>query len=125
MPLIVPLPKGLDIRDIELVIQYGLLHGVPSALQRGGRGGHDFAQESMFLIMYESWALTVNLADVPAMPPDPDQPLDTLTKYSTKLAQSSVAVLRIIQSTDCLRKSFADYLADKLPDGQPDIYGSC
>ena len=45
--------QGLDIADINTVVQYGITRDVPTTLQRGGRGGRTPSAEAIFLIMYE------------------------------------------------------------------------
>ena len=111
--------QGLDIGDIEVVIQYGITRDVPTALQRGGRGGRNSTGEALFLIMYEPWAKTIDLSAVDFdTVSDPDHPnVPKLTTHSTKQARTGVAMVKIIQQTECLRKLFATYLNDKAPDG--------
>lgn len=106
--------------DIDVVIQYGLARDVPTTLQRGGRGGRNSFKEALFLIMYESWAMTIDL-DTAAIDftSDPDHPNVTkLSIHSTKQQRTGGAILTIIQSVEvCLRSMFAEYLADISLDG--------
>jgi ERCC4-related helicase len=112
--------QGLDIGDIEIVIQYGVTRDVPMALQRGGRGGRSSIGEAIFLIMYEPWVKTINLEAVTVETvSDPNHPnIPKLTIHSTKQARTGVTMIKIIQRTEeCLRRLFATYLNDQTPDG--------
>ncbi|KAF8257111.1 hypothetical protein EI94DRAFT_1709581 [Lactarius quietus] len=110
---------GLDIPDITIVIQYGLTREVPTALQRGGQGGHSPTSKAIFLLMYKPWVKTIDLAAA-AMDTasDPDHPtVSKLTDRSTKKEHSGVAMIKIIQlEQQCLRKLYASYLSDTTPD---------
>jgi ERCC4-related helicase len=112
--------QGLDIGDIEIVIQYGITQDVPTALQRGGRGGRSSIGEAIFLIMYEPWVKTIDIETVRVETvSDPDHPnVPKLTIHSTKQARTGVAMIKVVQKTEeCLRKLFATYLNDQTPDG--------
>jgi len=112
--------QGLDIPDIEVVVQYGITREVPTALQRGGRGGRSPTGKAIFLLMYEPWVKTIDLAavDVDTVS-DPDHPnVPKLTVHSTKLARTGVAMVKIIQlKQECLRRLYADYLNNMTLDG--------
>ncbi|KAH9160732.1 II DNA helicase [Lactarius sanguifluus] len=113
--------RGLDIEDIEIVIQYGITRDVPTALQRGGRGGRSSTGEAIFLIMYEPWVKTIDLKAVRVeASSDPDHPnVPKLTAHSTKQARTGVAMIKVIQQNEeCLRRLFATYLNDQAPDGK-------
>lgn len=114
--------QGLDIPDIEVVIQYGITRDVPSTLQRAGRGGRNATGLAVFLMMYEPWVLDIDLSasgveeSVSAL--DPDYPHSgKLTKYSTKQQRTGRAMVSIVQSTTCIRKMFAEYLKDQSIEG--------
>jgi hypothetical protein len=112
--------KGLDILDIEVVVQYGITRDVPTALQRGGRGGRNPTGKAIFLIMYEPWVKSIDLAAVEGdTASDPDHPnVPKLTAQSTKQARTGVAMIKIIQlEQECLRQLFASYLNDTAFDG--------
>jgi len=112
--------QGLDIPDIEAVVQYGIGRDVPTTLQRGGRGGRNKSGQAIFLIMYEPWVMTIDLSTIDFPITDPDHPnVEKLTKFSTKQARTGIAMTRITQSRkECLRAMFADYLGDDSPDGR-------
>jgi superfamily II DNA helicase RecQ len=113
--------QGLDIPDIEVVIQYGISRDVPTTLQRGGRGGRG-PKDALFLIMYEPWVNEIDLSEinVPA-DADPDHPnVGELSRYSTKQARLGLAMIKIIQLDEvCLRLLFAVYLKDQSLEGVP------
>lgn len=112
--------QGLDIPDIEVVIQYGITRDVPSTLQRGGRGGRSPSSQAIFLIMYEPWVLDIDLTATPNESGDPDLPNSgKLTKNSTKNQRTGHAMINLIQSKEsCIRNFFAQYLADESPEGK-------
>ena len=112
--------QGLDISGVKIVVQYGIPRDIPNALQRGGRGGRSTEDPAIFLIMYEPWALEIDLSDVPkAFANDPDSPVvEELTAYSNKMDRTGYAMLFIIQAFwFCLRAYFAEYLGDNSDDG--------
>jgi superfamily II DNA/RNA helicase len=112
--------QGLDIADIETVVQYGITQDVPTTLQRGGRGGRTPSTEALFLIMYEPWVLDIDLLNLEENSSDPDFPYaGKLTKYSTKPAQTGVAMVRVVESKElCIRGFWADYLKDDSSTGE-------
>ncbi|KAF8968077.1 hypothetical protein BDZ97DRAFT_1800730 [Flammula alnicola] len=70
---------------------------------------------ALFLIMYETWAMFLDLNTVNVdLESDPDHPNVTkLAIHSTKKDRTGVGMLTIIQRTDlCLRLLFANYLVD-------------
>ena len=112
--------QGLDISDIEIVIQYGITREVPTTLQRGGRGGRSPTGEAIFLIMYEPWVKSIDLTAVEVdTSSDPDHPnIPKLTIHSSKQGRTGVAMIKIIQSEqECLRALYAAYLKDETEDG--------
>ncbi|KAF8984186.1 hypothetical protein BDQ17DRAFT_1437123 [Cyathus striatus] len=52
---------GLDIQDVNWVVQYGIPREMTMTLQRAGCCGHDGVTPSIFLLMFESWAREVDL----------------------------------------------------------------
>jgi len=111
--------QGLDIPDIEAVIQYGIPRDVPTALRRGGRSGRSKTGQAIFLIMYEPWVMDVDLSVVDFTVSDPDHPIVMkLSKTSNKQERTGMAMIKIIQSKGCLRNAYAQYLEDTSPDGK-------
>lgn len=54
---------------------------------------------------------------------NPDHPnVEKLSKISKKQERTGIAMIKIIQSTDCIRKMFADYLGDKSSDGRLQVF---
>ncbi|KAF8272466.1 hypothetical protein EI94DRAFT_1796088 [Lactarius quietus] len=110
----------LDIPDITIVVQYGITREVLTALQRGGRGGRSPTDEAIFLLMYEPWVKSIDLAAVEVdTVSDPDHPtVPQLTDNLTKQERSGVAMIKTIQlEHECLRKLYATYLKDTAHDG--------
>ena len=112
--------QGLDIADINMVVQYGITRDVPTTLQRGGRGGQTPSADAIFLIMYEPWVLDIDLSTIEENSSDPDFPnAGKLTKYPTKSAWTAVAMIRVVQSKElCIRGFWADYLNDESATGE-------
>jgi len=105
---------GLDVADIDVVIQYGVPRDVSTTLQRGGRGGRTKTAEAIYLIMYEPWVMNIDLSNIKFNVSDPDHPtVEKLSKTSNKQERTGIGVLKIIQSADCLRMMYANYLGDK------------
>jgi superfamily II DNA helicase RecQ len=101
-----------------VVIQYGVPRDVPTTLQRGGRGGRTKSARAIYLIMYEPWVTKIDLSTIAVSSSDPDHPIvEKLSKTSSKQERTGIAMVKIIQSTECPRKMFADYPGDKTPDG--------
>ena len=113
--------QGLDIPDIEIVVQYGISRDVPTTLQRGGRSGRG-SKDALFLIMYESWVDKIDLLEILFNHDlDPDHPnVKELSQHSNKRAQLGLAMIKIIQLDEtCLRLLFAVYLSDQSLQGLP------
>ena len=104
--------------DIQCVIQYGMSRDLPNTLQRCGRGGRAPSSSALFLVLYKPWAATADLSSLTQDLDDPDQPLQVLTKTSKKPDRTGVAMYRLIQSSTCIRRIFADYLHDQTPTGE-------
>ncbi|KAF8486547.1 P-loop containing nucleoside triphosphate hydrolase protein [Russula emetica] len=106
---------GLDVLDINCVIQYGLCRDIPNGLRRCGRCGRAASTSALFLILYEPWAMTADLSSLKCDLNDPDQPLQALTKTSKKPERTGAAMYQLIQSSNCIRRFFANYLCDGTP----------
>ena len=62
--------------------------------------------------------MNIDLSTIKFTITDPDHPnTGTLDKHSTKQARTGIAMIKIVQSADCVRGMFADYLGDKALDG--------
>jgi len=113
--------QGLDIPDIEIIVQYGISRDVPTTLQRGGRSGRG-SKDALFLIMYESWVDEIDLSEILFNHDlDPDHPnVKELSQHSNKRARLGLAMIKIIQLDEtCLRLLFAVYLSDQSLQGLP------
>ena len=105
--------------DIEVVIQYSIPRDVSTALQRGGHGGCRKTSCAIFLIIFEPWVTEINLSVLNLTVTDPDHPtVVKLSKTSNKKERTGMGMIKIIQSTECLRGAFAQYLGDETPDGE-------
>lgn len=66
-------------------------------------------------MLYEPWVKNTDISSLEKELNDPDQPLQTLTKTSKKPERTGVAMYRLMQSDDCIRRFFAKYLCDDAP----------
>jgi superfamily II DNA helicase RecQ len=106
--------SGIDFKRADVVIQYGTPADGTLTIQRGGRGGRDMKDRSLFLIMYEPWAVEVNLDGLPDDGDDPDRPFSSDNKkYGSKLARTGLFSLRLLQSRTCIRRHLLRYLRDE------------
>ncbi|KAF9002366.1 hypothetical protein BDQ17DRAFT_1390784 [Cyathus striatus] len=92
---------GLDVCDVDWVIQYGVPREMTMALQRAGCCGHDGITLAIFVLMFESW----------------DKKVDLLTVLEDeKLAdniQMGISILKLIQNSGaCLHEIYAKYNND-------------
>ncbi|KAK6967103.1 P-loop containing nucleoside triphosphate hydrolase protein [Favolaschia claudopus] len=107
---------GLDVPNIEAVIEYGLPQKKSTSQERGGRAGRR-GQFAVYLSMAEPWAYTASLDTVLADCMDPDRPLcGRLAKMTPKPARAGLAMILYVRSSICLCKMISDYLADQSPE---------
>ncbi|KAI0261461.1 P-loop containing nucleoside triphosphate hydrolase protein [Gloeopeniophorella convolvens] len=90
---------GLDIPNIEVVIQYGVCHWFEGLLQRFGRNVRQGHMHGLSLLMYEPWALS-----------------PTTSKPSAKECRTSEAIKKYVALTTCRRGYIAEYLDDDDPE---------
>ncbi|KAJ6525804.1 P-loop containing nucleoside triphosphate hydrolase protein [Mycena vulgaris] len=103
---------GLDVENIDAVIDYGIPASKLTGLQRGGRCGRR-GQLSVYLLMAEPWAYTASLDAVDPDSNDPDRPISgRLVKNSRKPAQTGLAMILYVRSEVCLREMIRRYLND-------------
>jgi superfamily II DNA helicase RecQ len=107
--------QGLDVLDVECVIQYSVCRDITNLVQRGGRAGQATSTPALLLILYEPWVITADLSLFTQDLDDPDQPLQPITKTSKKPEQTGVAMYRLIHSAGCMRLFFANYFRDSTP----------
>ncbi|KAG2017529.1 ATP-dependent DNA helicase recQ, variant 2 [Coprinopsis cinerea AmutBmut pab1-1] len=111
---------GLDIRDVHCVIQYGLPRDMTTLQQRAGRPGRDGITNSVYVLLYEPFALTADLSPareaekMSDSPLDPDRPITgKLKPRGHKLHRIGVSVYDLVQDEDrCIRGDFASYNND-------------
>ena len=91
--------QGLDIPDIAIIFQYGIMCDVLTTLQQAGWGDHSPTSKAIFLPMYEPWVKLIDLSTIEAnMVSNPDHPnIPKLTKYSTKEEHTGIAMIQIVQ----------------------------
>ncbi|KAJ7603812.1 II DNA helicase [Roridomyces roridus] len=104
---------GIDVGDIDAVIDYGCPQNMCTALQRAGRCGRR-GQPSVYIVMPEPWAYTASLDALGAEGTDPDRPISgRLLKDSKKPDRAGLAMILYVRSTLCLRDMIRRYLADE------------
>ncbi|KAJ7091715.1 II DNA helicase [Mycena crocata] len=107
---------GLDVGDIDVVVDYGLPPKQSTSIQRGGRGGRR-GQQAVYIVMAEPWAYTASLEAVATYSEDPDRPISgQLLKNAKKPARAGLAMILYVRDEEaCLRANIRDYLADISP----------
>ena len=92
---------------------------MPELIQRAGRAVRDPAMhDGLFLLMFEPWALQVQLPAADDIGSDPDRPIAGMVKKtSSKQDRTSCACIQFVQSSTCLRGFLASYLKDDGPSG--------
>ncbi|KAJ7577341.1 hypothetical protein C8J56DRAFT_1060994 [Mycena floridula] len=127
---------GIHVTKLAIAVQYGLTADIPTDLQRGSRASRDFDLPAIFLMMYEPWALTVDISSIPEVLDNPDMPntptlivkqnqkvASTATKQprTSKKNRAAVSVLRLVLLSQghkkrCIHEFFTKYLDDKSPE---------
>ncbi|KAF6762186.1 P-loop containing nucleoside triphosphate hydrolase protein [Ephemerocybe angulata] len=113
---------GLDVEDVDMVIQNGVPRDVPTFLQRAGRAGRKRGSTATVALLYEPSVMNIDLSKVAVNTKmDPDYPhVGAITTRSKKLDRVGVAIASILQSSECLRLLFARYLGDSETPGALD-----
>ena len=112
--------SGIDFNRVDLVCQYGIAADGTKLLQRGGRGGRNPNDKSIFLVMYEPWVKELDLSNIPAakFAEDPDRPfIISSSKRQPKTERTGCFCISLVQSATCIRRLFADYLGDSSFEG--------
>ncbi|KAJ7574751.1 hypothetical protein C8J56DRAFT_1064439 [Mycena floridula] len=127
---------GIHVTKLAIAVQYGLTADIPTDLQQGSRAGRDFDLPAIFLMMYEPWALTVDISLIPEVLDNPDMPntptlivkqnqkvASTATKQprTSKKNRAAVSVLHLVLLSQghkkrCIHEFFVKYLDDKSPE---------
>ena len=96
--------------------------GLPSTtvdtLQRGGRAFRNSNKNALFVVFYEPWVHEIDL-DLynNGNNLDPDQPRTKLKPNSQHRERAPYSSMMLVRRKRCIRCHFADYLADKSPEG--------
>ncbi|KAJ7864092.1 hypothetical protein B0H14DRAFT_3862637 [Mycena olivaceomarginata] len=107
---------GLDVPDIDAVIDYGCPQKKPTSQQRAGRAGRR-GKVAVYLVMAEPWVYTASLDAVDPNGTDPDRPISgRLVKDAKKPQRAGLAMILYVRSTVCLREMIHRYLADNSPE---------
>ncbi|KAJ7893310.1 P-loop containing nucleoside triphosphate hydrolase protein [Mycena olivaceomarginata] len=107
---------GLDVPDIDAVIDYGCPQKKPTSQQRAGRAGRR-GKVAVYLVMAEPWVYTASLDAVDPNGTDPDRPISgRLVKDAKKPQRAGLAMILYVRSTVCLREMIRRYLADNSPE---------
>ncbi|KAJ7448715.1 P-loop containing nucleoside triphosphate hydrolase protein [Mycena latifolia] len=95
--------EGLDVPEINGVINYGLPEKVPMRFQWEGRAGRSSTRDAFALTMIEPWVFDMDLSTAIDDPDDPDRPLlpDGLKKKNPrKQERVGTASVRLARSLD-------------------------
>ena len=107
----------MDFPNVKIVCTAGLPSTTVDTLQRGGRALRVSKDWALFVIFYEAWALTINENDYTGDILDPDRPRKDLRVSSRRAERAPLSGILLVQSKSCLRRFFANYLNDTLPEG--------
>ncbi|KAJ7150362.1 P-loop containing nucleoside triphosphate hydrolase protein [Mycena filopes] len=106
---------GLDVPEIDGVINYGLPEKVPMCFQWEGRAGRSTSPDAFALTMVEPWVYDMDLNDAVDDNNDPDRPLlsDGLTKkHPRKQERVGTASVRLARCESCKRSAYAKFFED-------------
>ncbi|KAF9537104.1 hypothetical protein CPC08DRAFT_651860, partial [Agrocybe pediades] len=107
---------GVDFPNVKIVCTAGLPATMVDCLQRGGRAARSSGQTALFVVFFEKNMLQINEKEFTGDVQDPDRPREKLTAKPKRLERAPLSGVRLVQTTGCLRKFFADYLNDKSPE---------
>jgi hypothetical protein len=112
--------KGIDFPNVKVVCTTGLPSTIVDALQRGGRAIRIVSVDpALFVVFYEPWALGINEEEYTyGSPEDPDRPRKEQKETSPRRDRAPLSSLRLVQTPDCLRAFYANYLADNASEGK-------
>lgn len=115
---------GVDFPNVKIVATVGLPANIVDALQRGGRAIRVGGEQALFIVLYESWALEIDLKEYSDTSSsnninDPDRPRGKLKTNSQRRECAPYSSVCLVQGqTQCLRQFYADYLNDTSPKGK-------
>ena len=95
----------------------GLPSTIVDGLQRGGRAFRVSNSTALFVVFHEAWALDIQEEDYTGDINDPDRPQKDLRSSSRRQERAPLSGIRLVQSSACIRRFYADYLDDKAPEG--------
>ncbi|TFY73669.1 hypothetical protein EWM64_g10343 [Hericium alpestre] len=114
---------GLNMLDIDIVIQYGLCTDLLEGIQRAGQADQDGITASLFLLLVEPWVTTLDLDDcdsdeseADSSAKDFDAPPKSVKHLSGKKSQTGDNAIRFAQLKTCLRDYIATFLDDDASD---------
>ena len=112
--------KGIDFPNVKIVCTAGLPSTIVDALQRAGRAIRIMSVDpALFVVFYESWTLEIKKEEYTyGSPEDPDRPRKEQKETSPRRDRAPLSSLLLVQTIDCLRAFFANYLGDNAPEGK-------
>lgn len=117
---ILSLIEGIDFPNVKIVCTAGLLSTIVDALQRGRRAIRIVSVEpALFVVFYDPWALEIKQEEyIYGSPEDPDRPRKEQKETSLRRDRAPFSSLQLVQTLDCLRAFYVNYLADNAPEGK-------
>jgi superfamily II DNA helicase RecQ len=111
--------KGVDFPDVQIVCNAGVPGSIVDLLQRAGRLGRREGDRGLCVIFHEQWALDISLDEFKNGDwNDPDRPRTAILKPTSNVSDRvAYSCLAMVQEPKCLRRFFAQYLADFSPAG--------
>ena len=71
------------------------------------------------MVLYDPWVLEINKEEYTyGSPEDPDRPRKEQKETSPRRDRAPLSSLLLVQTLDCLRAFYANYLADNAPEGK-------
>ncbi|KAJ7478794.1 hypothetical protein B0H11DRAFT_1916486 [Mycena galericulata] len=107
--------RGLDVPEIDGVINYGLPEKVTMRFQWEGRAGRSTTRDAFALTMIEPWVFEMDLSTAVDDKDDPDRPLlieGLKKKNPRKQERIGTASVRLARCDGCKRLDYAKFFED-------------
>ncbi|KAJ7658413.1 hypothetical protein B0H17DRAFT_861354, partial [Mycena rosella] len=115
--------EGLDVPEVNGVINFGLPKKVPMRFQWEGRAGHSSTRDAFALTMLEPWVLEMSMTHLGQVAEDEDDPYRPLLstglgkKNPIKQERVGTAAVQLATCPGCKRAAYAKFMEDESDDG--------
>ncbi|KAF9034284.1 P-loop containing nucleoside triphosphate hydrolase protein [Panaeolus papilionaceus] len=104
---------GVDFPNVKIVCSVGIPTTIIDALQRAGRAIRTSDDQALFVVFYDSWALSIEESEFTyGDKSNPDRPRKELKSKPNQRDRVPLSGIKLINSKTCLRRFFAEYLDD-------------